>query len=109
MNQKLTERINKIIPRIQSKEFLNNKVSAGEIAFYVLDYAPEYELDMRNQINFITNQVAKKHSHIKIAHVNLFKLIVDYLKNRGLLERALKLQKEKGGSSTIQSPFWTAE
>ena len=96
MNQKLSDRINKIIPRIESNEFLQSKGLGNEIAIYIFDYAAEYELEMRNQLEFITKQVEKKHSHIKIAHVNLFKLIIDYLKNRGLLDRALTLQKAKG-------------
>ncbi len=103
MNQKLSERINKIIPRIESKEFLESKGLGNEIAIYIFDYSPEYELEMRSQIEFIIKQVGKKHSHIKIAHVNLFKLIIDYLKNRGLLDRALKLQKEKGDKALYKA------
>jgi hypothetical protein len=103
MNQKLSERINKIIPRIKSKEFLESKGLGNEIAIYIFDYSPEYELEMRSQIEFIIKQVGKKHSHIKIAHVNLFKLIIDYLKNRGLLDRALSLQKEKGDKALYKA------
>lgn len=103
MNLKLSERINKIIPRIESKEFLESKGLGNEIAIYIFDYSPVYELEMRSQIEFIIKQVEKKQSHIKIAHVNLFKLIIAYLKNRGLLDRALKLQKEKGDKALYKA------
>ncbi len=103
MNQKLSERINRIIPRIESKEFLESKGLGNEIAIYIFDYSPECELEMRSQIDFIIKQIGKKHTHIRIAHVNLFKLIIDYLKIRGLLDRALKLQKEKGDKALYKA------
>ncbi len=103
MNQKLSERINKIIPRIESKEFLESKGLGNEIAIYIFDYPAEYELEMRNQIEFIINQVGKKHPQIRITHINLFKLIIDYLKSRGLLQRALQLQKEKGDKALYKA------
>ncbi len=59
MNLNLSERINKIIPRIESKEFLESKGLGNEIAIYIFDYSPEYELEMRSQIEFIIKQVQK--------------------------------------------------
>ena len=40
--------------------------------------------------------MAKKRPDLRIAHVNLFRLLMDYLKKRKLYERALKIQKSKG-------------
>ncbi len=105
MNQKLSVKINKIIPRIESKEFLESKGLGNEIAIYIFEYPPEYELEMRTQIEFIINQVGKKHPPIRITNINLFKLIIDYLKSRGLLERAMKLHKEKGDKALYKALF----
>jgi hypothetical protein len=43
--------------------------------------------------------LAKKHQSLKVAHVNLFRLIIDYLKDRHLYERALEIQKAKGDNA----------
>ncbi len=103
MNQKLSERINKIIPRIDSEEFLESKGLGNEIAIYIFDYPAEYELEMRNYIEIIINQAGEKHPRILVTHINLFKLIIDYLESRGLLDRALKLQKEKGDKALYKA------
>lgn len=99
MNEVLKERLNKILDKIQSPEFINNAGLGNEIGFYVFDYPPEDELDVREYIHNILKKVIKKKPVLRIAHVNLFKLLIEYLKERNLLERALIIQKEKGDES----------
>ena len=42
------ERLNQILPRLTSKELLNNEGLSNEIGFWVFDYPPEFELEMRS-------------------------------------------------------------
>ena len=44
----LEERLNQILPRITSRDFLDSKGLGNEIGFWVFDYPPERELDVRN-------------------------------------------------------------
>ena len=96
MNELLKERLNRIMDRIQSPEFLSNAGLGNEIGFYIFDYPPEEELAVRDHVRFILETMAKKRPDLRIAHVNLFRLLIDYLKKRKLYERALKIQKSKG-------------
>lgn len=96
MNEKLKERLNQILPRLESKEFLENSGLGNDIGFYIFDYPPEEELEVRNHVQVVLEQLAKKRPDLRVAHVNLFKLIIDHLNDRGLLDRVLKLQKDKG-------------
>jgi Domain of unknown function (DUF1788) len=96
MNELLKERLNRIMDRIQSPEFLSNAGLGNEIGFYIFDYPPEEELAVREHVRFILETMAKKRPDLRIAHVNLFRLLMDYLKKRKLYERALKIQKAKG-------------
>lgn len=96
MNELLKERLNRIMDRIQSPEFLSNAGLGNEIGFYIFDYPPEEELSVREHIRFILETMAKKRPDLRIAHVNLFRLLIDYLKKRNLYERALKIQQAKG-------------
>ncbi len=96
MNELLKERLNKILPRLESKEFLENSGLGNEIGFYIFDYPPESELLVRDHIQVILAQLAKKHPDLKVRHINLFELIVNYLKDRNLLEKAFTLQQTKG-------------
>jgi hypothetical protein len=48
------ERLNRIIPRLTSDELLSNSGLGNEIGFYIFDYPPEKELEVRDHINFAT-------------------------------------------------------
>jgi len=103
MDDKLKDRLNKIVPKIVSKELLNNMGLGNEIGFYIFDYPPKEELTVREFIASRLKQLPKEYPDIKLAHVNLFELIIDYLQNRKLLDRAIKLQKEKGDEELLKA------
>lgn len=96
MNDYLTERLNKILPRIISDDFLKGRGIGNEIAFYIFDYPPEDELRVREHIRFLLDHIPKQRPGLRVKHINLFDFILDYLKSRNLLEKALKMQREKG-------------
>ena len=41
MNDPLTHRLNQILPKLTSDDFLRARGIGNEIAFYIFDYAPE--------------------------------------------------------------------
>lgn len=96
MTDNFINRINQILPKLQSPELITNSGLGNEIGFYIFDYPPEKELTLRNMLNTILKQLTKQNPELKIANINLFELVIDILKNRNLLDRALKMQKEKG-------------
>jgi hypothetical protein len=96
-------RLNKIIDRITSDELLSNTGLGNEIGFYIFDYSPEYELEVRDHIRFILRQLPKKKPDLKFSHINLFELIINYLKKRRLLDRALKIQKDEGNQKMMKA------
>ena len=97
------ERLDKILDRLVSDDLLANSGLGNEIGFYIFDYPPEYEQEMREHINFLLRQIPKRRPAIRLVHVNLFELLIDYLKQRKLLDRALKIQEEKGDMALLNS------
>jgi hypothetical protein len=103
MNQQLQERLNKIPKIILSDDFLNKKGLGGDLCFWIFDYAPENELQVREHIKFLGDLLAKKHSHLKVININLLDDMVAYLTQRNLLERAVDLQKAKGDEALMKA------
>ena len=99
----LKKRMNKIIDRLISSELLNNVGLGNEIVFYIFDYLPKYELEVRDHIQFILRQLPKKKPDLKFIHINLFELIINYLKKRKLLDRALQIQRQKGDQELLKA------
>ncbi len=96
-------RLDKIFGRLTSNELLSNLGLGNEIGFYIFDYPSEYEMEMREHIQFILRQLQKKRPDIKVKHINLFDLIIKYLKNRNLLDRALDIQKKKSDQELLKA------
>jgi hypothetical protein len=99
----LKRRLDKIIDRLTSDALLQNKGLGNEIGFYVFDYPPEHEMEVREHIQFILRQLPKKKPDLKFKHINLFELILAYLKSRKLLDRVIAIQKKDGDQKLLGS------
>ncbi len=103
MKSDLDKRLNQILPRLTSPELLTNKGLGNEIGFYIFDYPPENELEVREHIEHLLKQLDKKHKTIKVKHINLFELVLEYLKSRNLLDKAMKIEREKGEAALLKA------
>ncbi|GAJ78764.1 putative cytoplasmic protein [Vibrio sp. JCM 18905] len=103
--QQLQQRLEKVQDRLESDEFLTNKELGGEIGFYIFDYPAEHEIIVREHIDFLTKKLASR-SEItgkRFASINLFEMVVELLKSRKLLDRAYKMQFEKGDDALFKA------
>jgi len=108
MSNRLTERLNEILPKITDDDFLSGKGLGNEIAFYIFDYRPEEELRIRDHIQFLLEHIPRQKPDLRVKHVNLFDLVLDHLKERNLLDRSVQMQKEKGDEAlekALRSPL----
>ena len=99
MTDSLTQRLNEILQKVTSTEFLGGKGLGNEIAFYIFDYPPEAEIRIRDHIGFLMDHIPKRRPGLKVKHINLFDLVIDHLKNRNLLEKSIQMQKTKGDTA----------
>lgn len=108
MTDSLTRRLNEVLPKITSDDFLSGKGLGNEIAFYIFDYPPEEELRIRDHVGFLLEHGPKSKPGLRIKHVHLFDLVIDHLKARKLLNRAFQMQREKGDEAlgkALRSPL----
>lgn len=96
MSENFYQRLNQVQNKLSSPDFLSNSGLGNEIGFYIFDYPPEMELDVRRHLDKILPDISDK-----IAVVNLFELIVDYLKDEKMFDDAVELQKESGDAELL--------
>jgi hypothetical protein len=96
MRPKLSQRLNQIPERILSEEFLQAKGLGNELGFWVFDYDAADELQVRAYIKFLLEMLATKKPHLKISELSLLDSLIEYLGDRGFLEKSCELQKNKG-------------
>ena len=99
----LQERLNQIIPRLTSDELLNNQSLSGEIGFYIFDYPPENELEVRDYIQVVLKHISKKKPGIRVKHINLFELLIENLKEAKFFDKAISVQKDKGSQALLKA------
>ena len=103
MSDPLTERLNQILPRIISDEFLSGSGIGNEIAFYIFDYPPEDELRVREHLAVLARPHPQTTSHgLRVKHINLFDFVMDYLRQRKLLDKAIQMQQTKGDAFVLK-------
>lgn len=102
MTTNLDDRLNKILPRITSDDFLSGRGLGNEIAFFIFDYSPEDELRVRSHVSFLQEHIPKHKPGIRLAHVNLFDFVVEHLRERRLLEKTLQTQRAKGDDFVLR-------
>jgi hypothetical protein len=92
--KQLQNRLDRVLERIESKEFLNNKGLGNEIGFYVFDYPAEHELLVRQHLSFLTDKLTSR--GYCFAHINIFEAIIQLLQEEDVLDDAFELQKSEG-------------
>lgn len=96
MSDLLNQRLNKILPRITSDDFLSGSGIGNEIAFYIFDYPPEDELRVRDYLATLLEHIPKQKHGLRVKHIDLFDFVIDHLKSRKLLDKSIVMQREKG-------------
>lgn len=102
MSLSLDERLNQILPRITSRDFLDSKGLGNEIGFWIFDYPPDRELDVRSFLSgTVLPALTKQVPPLRAATVDLLQLVTELLEERNLLEKAMEMQQSKGDDSTL--------
>lgn len=98
----LDERLNKILPTLNSESFRQNHGLGNEVPFYAFDYAPEAELQVREHVNFLVENLAKDKSGYRVARINLFAIIIEMLDGRGFYDKSVTTQTKKGNDALLK-------
>jgi len=99
----LDHRLNQVLPKITSDSFLSNEGIGNEIACYIFDYSAAEELQVRDHIEWMMDRFSSHYPGLKVLHLNLFDVAINYLKSRGLFDKALKMEEAKGDVAVLQA------
>src|SRR5215813_11296820 len=102
MSDPLTDRLNQILPKITSDAFLSGKGLGNEIGFYIFDYPPEAERHIREHIQFLLDHIPKQKPGLRVVHINLFDFVMEHLRQRKLLDKAIAMQRTKGDAFVLK-------
>lgn len=70
----LDERLNQIEAKISEKSFRKNKGLGNEVGYYIFDYDPKEEINVRNHIQYLKGRINSGKMDFKILEFDLFHL-----------------------------------
>jgi len=102
VDEQLQHRLDQIFDKVTTDDFVSGKGLGNEIGFFIFDYPPEHEIAVRNHVEFLLQRIGRN-TQLKVTCIDLFALIVDHLKERGLLEKSIELEKAKGSEGLLKA------
>ena len=103
MSASLTARLNQILPRVTNPEFLSSEGIGNEIACYIFDYPATEELLVREHLESMKSRLASHHKDLRVLHLDLLDVILAYLKQRRLLDKAIGMQATKDDTAVLKA------
>lgn len=97
------ERLDKILPKLQERQFRENKGLGNEIGFYIFDYDPADELVVRAHIEFLKHKANNEDSEVEIKEFDLYEIILEVLRNKGYLKKVFELEQQRGTEYVINA------
>jgi hypothetical protein len=103
VNQQLQDRLNQIPSKILTEEFLKSQGLGNELGFWIFDYAPENELQVREYLGMLPSFLTKQNTQLKVVNINLLQAMREYLDQRSFTEKAIQMQRAKGDAPLIKA------
>jgi hypothetical protein len=91
MNESLTSKLNCLINILKDENYFKRENIANEVPFYIFDYNPEDELEVRKTINQISESKQIKYN---VEILNLYDIAINYLQDNNLLEKTFEIEKK---------------
>lgn len=92
----LEDRLNKAEAMMQKQAFRQNKGLGNEVGYYIFDYPAEYEMIVRERIEYIRKKNEQSSDDYKIVVFDLYEIIIGILKEKGYLEKCYEFEQKKG-------------
>lgn len=99
----LENRLNKLEEKIKQPNFRKNKGLGNEVGYYVFDYPAEYELLVRERIEYLASKYENDNHDFRIVVFDLYDIIIDNLIREGFLDICMDFEKTKGFSEITKA------
>ncbi|MGF6906035.1 DUF1788 domain-containing protein [Fusobacterium sp. PH5-44] len=90
------ERFSNLIEKVRSEEFFHDRGLANDIPFYIFDYTPNQELEVREYVKNEFLPKLQSNERLKVVEVDLYDLFIEHLKNVNIFENVFVMEEKKG-------------
>jgi hypothetical protein len=92
----IQERLDQLELEIKKPRFRQNRGKANEVNYWVFDYDPKKELEVRQWVDYMQHKNAKGTREYELAVFDLYDLMIDHLEKKNFIEKIEKLEQNRG-------------
>ncbi len=92
----IEERLDILEEKMRSEEFRSNTGLAGEVGYYVFDYAPQEELIVRKRVQALQDTDTRLKFGYDLVVFDLYELMLQLLQQEDVLDDLKDLEEEEG-------------
>lgn len=92
----LTVRLDEMEAAIRKPSFRQNSGRANEINYWIFDYPPERELEVRERIAYLKNKNQSGTDGFELIVFDLYDIIIDFLERKGFMDKCYGFERKAG-------------
>lgn len=92
----LNERLDAMEREIRKPKFRESTGRANEVNYWVFDYPPEKELEVRERIEYLKHKNQKGTDGFELVVFDLYDMIMDYLEEKNFIDSYVRYEKRRG-------------
>lgn len=92
----LSERLDKMEIAIKKPSLRQSLGRANEVNYWIFDYPPERELEVRERIAYMKRKNRKEIDGFELVEYDLYDMIIDFLESKNFLEKCFDFEKKRG-------------
>lgn len=96
VNGCLSDRLDEMEAAIRKTSFRKGTGRANEVNYWVFDYPPEKELEVRDRIEYMKGKNARGDDDFELVVFDLYDVIIDFLAKKNFLEKCYDFEKKNG-------------
>lgn len=99
----LTTRLDEMETTICKPSFRQSSGRANEVNYWVFDYPPERELEVRERIAYLKNKNQRGTDSFELVVFDLYDIIIDFLEQRGFLDKCYTFERKAGINRIVKA------
>ena len=92
----LSERLDQMEIAIKKPSFRQSLGRANEVNYWIFDYPPERELEVRERIAYMKRKNRTEIDGFELVVYDLYDMIIDFLESKNFLEKCFEFEKKRG-------------
>ena len=99
----LTRRLDEMETVIRKPSFRSGTGRANEVNYWIFDYPPECELEVRERIKYLVNKSQKGSDEFQLVAFDLYDLMIDHLESKNFLKQCTAFEQKQGIGRIVQA------